>query len=44
LGAAPKALDFVTEAAQSDMLEIESSKLALTKTAAAKPKPSRRGW
>jgi len=32
LGIAPKTQDFVTEAAQSDMLEIESSKLALTKT------------
>ena len=32
LGIAPKTQDFVTLAAQSDMLEIESSKLALTKS------------
>lgn len=31
LGVAPKTQDFVTEAAQSDMLEIETSKLALSK-------------
>jgi len=31
-GAAPKTADFVTEAAASDMFEIESSKLAATKT------------
>jgi len=38
LGIAPKTQDFVTEAAQSDMLEIESSKLAVTKTDSAKTK------
>ncbi len=32
LGVAPKTQDFVTLAAQSDMLEIESSKLALQKS------------
>ena len=32
LGIAPKTADFVTEAASSDMFEIESSKLAATKT------------
>jgi len=31
MGIAPKTQDFVTEAAQSDMLEIATSKLALTK-------------
>ena len=35
---APKTQDFVTLAAQSDMLEIESSKLALTKADSAKTK------
>jgi putative membrane protein len=38
LGIAPKTQDFVTLAAQSDMLEIESSKLALTKADSAKTK------
>jgi putative membrane protein len=38
LGVAPKTQDFVTLAAQSDMLEIESSKLALTKSDNAKTK------
>jgi len=38
LGIAPKTQDFVTEAAQSDMLEIESSKLALTKADSDKSK------
>jgi putative membrane protein len=38
LGIAPKTQDFVTLAAQSDMLEIESSKLALTKADSAKAK------
>jgi len=38
LGVAPKAQDFVAMAAQSDMLEIESSKLALTKSDNAKTK------
>jgi putative membrane protein len=38
LGIAPKTQDFVTEAAQSDMLEIDSSKLAMTKTDSAKTK------
>ncbi len=38
LGIAPKTQDFVTEAAQSDMLEIESSKLALTKADSVKSK------
>jgi putative membrane protein len=38
LGVAPKTQDFVTLAAQSDMLEIESSKLALTKSDSAKTK------
>jgi putative membrane protein len=38
LGIAPKTQDFVTEAAQSDMLEIESSKLALTKTDSSQTK------
>jgi len=32
LGIAPKTADFVSEAARSDMFEIESSKLAATKT------------
>jgi putative membrane protein len=32
LGVAPKTADFVTEAAQSDMFEIQSSQLADTKT------------
>ncbi|MCW5737085.1 MAG: DUF4142 domain-containing protein [Enhydrobacter sp.] len=32
MGIAPKTQDFVTKAAQSDMLEIQSSKLALTKS------------
>ncbi len=30
LGVAPKTQDFLTEAAQSDMLEIQTSKLALS--------------
>src|SRR5262245_26394551 len=38
LGIAPKTQDFVTLAAQSDMLEIESSKLALSKSDNAKTK------
>ena len=38
LGIAPKTQDFVTEASQSDMLEIESSKLALTKADSDKSK------
>lgn len=38
LGVAPKSQDFVTQAAQSDMLEIASSKLALTKADSAKTK------
>ena len=38
LGIAPKTQDFVTLAAQSDMLEIESSKLALQKSDNAKTK------
>jgi putative membrane protein len=38
LGIAPKTQDFVTLAAQSDMLEIESSKLALAKSDNAKTK------
>src|SRR3954468_18230515 len=38
MGIAPKTQDFVTEAAQSDMLEIASSKLALTKSDNAKSK------
>lgn len=38
LGIAPKTQDFVTLAAQSDMLEIQSSKLALTKSDNAKSK------
>ena len=38
LGVAPKTQDFVTLAAQSDMLEIESSKLAQTKSDNAKSK------
>src|SRR3954462_6947708 len=38
LGIAPKTQDFVTKAAQSDMLEIQSSKLALTKSDSAKTK------
>jgi putative membrane protein len=38
LGIAPKTQDFVTLAAQSDMLEIESSKLALTKADSDKTK------
>lgn len=38
LGIAPKTQDFVTLAAQSDMLEIESSKLALTKSDSDKTK------
>lgn len=38
LGIPPKTQDFVTLAAQSDMLEIESSKLALTKSDNAKTK------
>ena len=38
MGIAPKTQDFVTEAAQSDMLEIESSKLALTKTDSSQTK------
>lgn len=38
LGIVPKTQDFVTLAAQSDMLEIEASKLALTKAESAKTK------
>jgi len=38
IGIAPKTQDFVTEAAQSDMLEIASSKLALTKSDSDKSK------
>jgi putative membrane protein len=38
LGIAPKTQDFVTLAAQSDMLEIETSKLALTKSDSGKSK------
>jgi len=38
LGIAPKTQDFVAEAAQSDMLEIASSKLALTKADSDKSK------
>ena len=38
LGIAPKTQDFVTLAAQSDLLEIESSKLALTKSDNSKTK------
>src|ERR1043165_9539645 len=38
LGIAPKSQDFVTLAAQSDMLEIQSSKLALTKSDSEKVK------
>jgi len=38
MGIAPKSQDFVTEAAQSDMLEIASSKLALTKADSDKSK------
>jgi putative membrane protein len=38
LGISPKTQDFVTIAAQSDMLEIASSKLALTKSDSAKTK------
>jgi putative membrane protein len=38
LGVAPKTQDFVTIAAQSDMLEIESSKLALQKSDSDKSK------
>lgn len=38
LGVAPKTQDFVTIAAQSDMLEIESSKLALRKSDSDKVK------
>ena len=38
LAVAPKTQDFVTIAAQSDMLEIESSKLALQKSDSAKTK------
>jgi putative membrane protein len=38
LGVAPKTQDFVTLAAQSDMLEIESSKLALQKSDSDKSK------
>jgi putative membrane protein len=38
MGIAPKTQDFVTEAAQSDMLEIASSKLALTKSDSDKSK------
>src|SRR4030095_15800369 len=38
LGIPPKTQDFVTLAAQSDMLEIESSKLALAKSDNAKTK------
>jgi len=38
LGVAPKTQDFVTMAAQSDMLEIQSSKLALTKSDSDKTK------
>jgi len=38
LGISPKTQDFVTLAAQSDMLEIESSKLALTKSDSDKTK------
>jgi putative membrane protein len=38
MGIAPKTQDFVTEAAQSDMLEIASSKLALTKADSDKSK------
>jgi putative membrane protein len=38
LGIAPKTQDFVTLAAQSDMLEIEASKLALSKADSAKTK------
>jgi putative membrane protein len=38
LGVAPKTADFVTQAAQSDMLEIASGKLALTKSDSEKTK------
>ncbi|TBR23570.1 MAG: DUF4142 domain-containing protein [Reyranella sp.] len=38
LGVAPKTQDFVTLAAQSDLLEIESSKLALAKSESDKAK------
>jgi putative membrane protein len=38
LGIAPKTQDFVTLAAQSDLLEIQSSKLALTKSDSDKTK------
>ena len=38
MGIAPKPQDFVTEAAQSDMLEIATSKLALTKSDSDKSK------
>jgi putative membrane protein len=38
MGIAPKTQDFVTEAAQSDMLEIATSKLALTKADSDKTK------
>lgn len=38
MGIAPKSQDFVTEAAQSDMLEIATSKLALTKSDSDKSK------
>lgn len=38
MGIAPKTQDFVTEAAQSDMLEIASSKLALAKSDSDKSK------
>jgi len=38
MGVAPKTQDFVIEAAQSDMLEIASSKLALTKSDSEKSK------
>jgi putative membrane protein len=38
LGVAPKTQDFVTLAAQSDMLEIESSKLAQSKSDSARSK------
>jgi putative membrane protein len=38
MGIAPKTQDFVTAAAQSDMLEIASSKLALTKSDSDKSK------
>jgi len=38
MGIAPKTQDFVTEAAQSDLLEIASSKLALTKSDSDKTK------